>query len=84
MEIIGRGAELRTIHQALISGKPELVAVWGRRRVGKTYLVRHGRAPVADRYFELTGQRDRSTSCSTCAAAPSICSSSNSAIGRLS
>lgn len=58
MEIIGRSAELKTIHQALTSGKPELVAVWGRRRVGKTHLVRYGRVPVADWYFELTGQRD--------------------------
>lgn len=58
MEIIGRSAELRTIHHALTSSKPELVAVWGRRRVGKTYLIRYGRAPVVDRYFELTGQRD--------------------------
>ncbi len=58
MEIIGRTAELGTIRHILTSEKPELVAVWGRRRVGKTYLVRYGRAPVADWYFELTGQRD--------------------------
>ena len=58
MEIIGRCAELRTIHHALTSSKPELVAVWGRRRVGKTYLIRYGTAPVVDRYLELTGQRD--------------------------
>lgn len=58
MEIVGRTAELGTIRHILTSEKPELVAVWGRRRVGKTYLVRYGRAPVADWYFELTGQRD--------------------------
>lgn len=57
MEIVGRIAELKTIHHALTSEKPELVAVWGRRRVGKTFLLRYGRAPVADWYFELTGQR---------------------------
>lgn len=57
MQIVGRIAELQTIHHALTSDKPELVAVWGRRRVGKTFLLRYGRAPVADRYFELTGQR---------------------------
>ena len=58
MEIIGRMAELSTIRHVLTSEKPELVAVWGRRRVGKTYLIRYGRAPVAGYYFELTGQRD--------------------------
>jgi uncharacterized protein len=56
--IVGRSAELKTIHHALTSDKPQLVAVWGRRRVGKTFLMRYGRAPVADWYFELTGQRD--------------------------
>lgn len=58
MEIIGRKVELSTIHHVLISEKPELVAVWGRRRVGKTFLIRYGRSRVADWYFELTGQRD--------------------------
>jgi uncharacterized protein len=58
MDIVGRSAELKTIQHALNSDKPELVAVWGRRRVGKTFLIRYGRAPVADWYFELTGQRD--------------------------
>ena len=50
-DVIGRIPELKTIHHALTSGKPELVAIWGRRRVGKTFLIRYGRAPVADWYF---------------------------------
>jgi len=58
MDIVGRIPELKTIHHALTSDKPELVAVWGRRRVGKTFLLRYGRAPVTDWYFELTGQRN--------------------------
>lgn len=58
MYIVGRSAGLKTIRHALTSGRPELVAVWGRRRVGKTFLVRYGRAPVADWYFEVTGQRN--------------------------
>src|SRR5688572_26479847 len=58
MEIIGRAAELKTIRYALASPKPELIAVWGRRRVGKTFLVRYGRKPIEDWYFELTGQRN--------------------------
>lgn len=58
LDIVGRIPELKTIHHALTSDKPELLAVWGRRRVGKTFLLRYGRAPVADWYFELTGQRN--------------------------
>ena len=58
LDIIGRTSQLKTIHHALTSDKPELVAVWGRRRVGKTFLLRYGRGTVADWYFELTGQRN--------------------------
>jgi len=58
MEIVGRNEELQTVRHALNSDKPALVAVWGRRRVGKTFLIRYGRAPETDWYFELTGQRD--------------------------
>ncbi|MDR1766509.1 MAG: AAA family ATPase [Lachnospiraceae bacterium] len=39
MEIIGRGKERHILERCEGSGKPEFVAVYGRRRVGKTYLV---------------------------------------------
>ena len=39
-EIIGRELEIRLLEEAYNSGKPELVAVYGRRRIGKTYLVK--------------------------------------------
>ena len=39
MEIIGRERERRTLTRCEQSDKPEFVAVYGRRRVGKTYLV---------------------------------------------
>ena len=39
MEIIGRERERRILTRCETSGKPEFVAVYGRRRVGKTYLV---------------------------------------------
>ncbi len=45
---------------ALDSGKPELIAVVGRRRVGKTYLIRHFLA--AHMCFELSGSRDAAMS----------------------
>jgi AAA+ ATPase superfamily predicted ATPase len=40
MNIIGREAEKRKIENALKSRDPELLVVYGRRRVGKTYLIR--------------------------------------------
>ncbi len=38
--MIGRELERRILLDALESAEPELVAVYGRRRVGKTYMVR--------------------------------------------
>lgn len=38
--LIGREAEITILHEALASTSAELVAVYGRRRVGKTYLIR--------------------------------------------
>ena len=32
--LVGRDEELRTLEEALRSGRPEFVAVYGRRRVG--------------------------------------------------
>jgi len=39
MEIIGRRHERRILSRCESSGKPEFVAVYGRRRVGKTFLI---------------------------------------------
>ncbi|MBL0911859.1 MAG: AAA family ATPase [Bacteroidia bacterium] len=52
-DIIGRRAELREIREFMDSGRPEFVVVYGRRRVGKTYLVREA---FEHRFaFQLTG-----------------------------
>ena len=40
MEIIGRRKEKKRLSTLRDSGNPEFVAVYGRRRVGKTYLIR--------------------------------------------
>lgn len=40
-KIIGRAKEIRQIEQYVATARPELIAVYGRRRVGKTFLVRH-------------------------------------------
>lgn len=56
--VIGRKAEQEELAHALASGRPELIALYGRRRVGKTYLVR---ACFARQLcFEITGMRTAS------------------------
>jgi AAA+ ATPase superfamily predicted ATPase len=40
MDIIGREPEKKVLRQCLDSKKPEFLAVYGRRRVGKTFLIR--------------------------------------------
>jgi AAA+ ATPase superfamily predicted ATPase len=39
-KIIGRALEKEKLQDALLSHRPELIAVYGRRRIGKTYLIR--------------------------------------------
>ena len=39
--LIGREEEKKALLQAIRSDKPELIAIYGRRRVGKTFLVRN-------------------------------------------
>lgn len=41
-QLIGRNNEKSLIQKIEHSGAPELVAVYGRRRVGKTFLIRNG------------------------------------------
>ena len=40
MKIIGREEEIRELDEYMNSGKPEFLVVYGRRRVGKTFLIR--------------------------------------------
>ena len=40
MRIIGRDKELQELEEYTRSGKPEFLVVYGRRRVGKTFLIR--------------------------------------------
>ena len=39
-KLIGRQAEIEILHRALESEKSEFVAIYGRRRVGKTFLIK--------------------------------------------
>ncbi len=54
--MIGRHKEIEVLANAYTSKKAELVAVFGRRRVGKTYLIRSFFAQNID--FEITGLKD--------------------------
>lgn len=57
-KIIGREAEQRRLLEAFRSSDPELVALYGRRRVGKTFLVRE--LFRDSMVFELTGLHQES------------------------
>lgn len=57
-QIIGRVQEQKILGQKKNSSKAELIAVLGRRRVGKTYLIRNYFAKEI--VFELTGMHDAS------------------------
>jgi len=55
--LIGRAWERRGLEEIRRSNTPELVAIYGRRRVGKTFLINRffGKEKI---FFELTGQKD--------------------------
>ena len=56
MKIIGRDTEQRKLQALMHSAHPELVAVYGRRRVGKTFLVSNTLRTDPDGIlFEFTG-----------------------------
>jgi AAA+ ATPase superfamily predicted ATPase len=40
LKIVGRNKEIEYLQQIVNSGEPEFVAIYGRRRVGKTFLIR--------------------------------------------
>lgn len=61
MKVIARSKEKEIIHSALTSNEAELIVIWGRRRVGKTFLVRFGRENIDDFFFEVTGQKEAKT-----------------------
>src|SRR3990167_6662191 len=59
MTIVGREQEISILTQAFESERPEFLAIYGRRRVGKTYLIREF-FKNKGLYFELTGIKDAS------------------------
>lgn len=57
--IIGREKEIEQLSAVLNSASAEFIAIYGRRRVGKTYLM-HQYFQDKGIYFELTGRKDAS------------------------
>jgi hypothetical protein len=56
MQVFSREREQEKIRELMASDKPELVAVYGRRRVGKTFTVSQTLRENPDAlYFEVTG-----------------------------
>lgn len=56
--MIGRQHEIRLMKELLFSNKAELLAMLGRRRVGKTYLVKQ--VYMSNMTFDFTGTQDAS------------------------
>ena len=57
MTIIGRKKEVQFLESILESQRAEFLAIYGRRRVGKTFLIREF-FKNKDLYFEITGIKD--------------------------
>src|SRR3989338_6139800 len=61
LKIVGRQLEQSILEEALNSNEAEFVALYGRRRVGKTYLVRSFFANTKSGiFFHMTGLKDGS------------------------
>ncbi len=58
--IIGRDEELAILREIYESPEPEFLAVYGRRRIGKTYLISEF-FKNRSVYFEITGMKEGST-----------------------
>ncbi|MBM3208491.1 MAG: ATP-binding protein [Chlamydiae bacterium] len=59
-KIFGREAEIKILDNLWKSSEAEFLAIYGRRRVGKTYLIREYFSNKKCIYFEITGQKDGS------------------------
>jgi uncharacterized protein len=55
-KLIGRQIEKKLLQETMDSGAPELIALFGRRRVGKTFLIRQYLGKYLS--FEFVGTRD--------------------------
>lgn len=56
-EIIGRSRELSLLKELFNSKKAEFIAVYGRRRIGKTFLIKNFVEKQSCVFFHITGMR---------------------------
>ncbi len=54
-EIIGRDKEKEKLQKAFFSKESEFIAVYGRRRIGKTFLIRHFFSKQKGVFFQVSG-----------------------------
>lgn len=54
-KIIGRRRERELLRELVESNKSEFIAVYGRRRVGKTYLIKNFMSSFPYIFFHVTG-----------------------------
>lgn len=60
MRIVGRKEELAKLNQLAESMSPEFLAIYGRRRVGKTFLIRNFFANKEMIFFDSVGEKKAS------------------------
>jgi AAA+ ATPase superfamily predicted ATPase len=58
MHLIAREEECKTLQSLLDSNRPEFLALYGRRRIGKTYLIREFYKDKDAIFFNVTGTKD--------------------------
>jgi hypothetical protein len=56
--IIGRKKEQSILQRLYDSSRAEFLAIYGRRRVGKTYLIKQFFSPKSCYFFQITGMKD--------------------------
>jgi AAA+ ATPase superfamily predicted ATPase len=57
-KLIGRNDELKILKQFLASSQSEFLALYGRRRVGKTFLIKKFFSDKACIFFKITGTKN--------------------------
>ncbi len=60
--LVGRNKEIDLLQQLFSSPRPEFLAIYGRRRVGKTYLIRQFFEKKEAIFFNVTGSKEGSRS----------------------
>ncbi len=58
--IIGRKTEIQRLEKAYHSKEAEFIVLYGRRRIGKTFLIRNFFAHKKGVFFQVTGSQNGS------------------------